>query len=157
MLTLAASVVLFVISGFWHYEHRRWDDRGCSCRYLRVARGRIEMGRTDLFRLVEAGPEQGLQYQPDVPLGWRWSSWMEAPKVSLKPYWPEPDAEWDWIVSIPLWIPAAAATLALLPATFVRWRSRGRARVNGCPSCGYSLAGLRGDLCPECGRVSPTT
>lgn len=29
--------------------------------------------------------------------------------------------------------------------------------MRACVSCGYSLEGIRGDVCPECGLVSPAT
>jgi rubrerythrin len=29
-----------------------------------------------------------------------------------------------------------------------------RTRHNRCPACGYSLAGVTANLCPECGRAA---
>lgn len=152
--TLAISLIPLVASGFWHYEYRRWDGNGFSCRYLQIARGRIEAGRTDLFRVMDAGPAHSLKYQSDIPLRWRWSSWTSRPVVSFERYWPAPDMEWDWIISIPLWIPAAASAAALAPPVFMSLRRRRHLKAGRCVGCGYSLAGLTGDICPECGGAT---
>lgn len=64
----------------------------------------------------------------------------------------------DWLVVIPLWIPAAPTALfaGLLWRTHLR--NRRRLRNGLCPSCGYDLRGHMGvggvagvAPCPECG------
>jgi len=152
-LTLATSVIALVASGFWHYEYRRWDDNGFSCRYFQIARGRVEAGRTDLFRVMDAGPAHSLKYQSDIPLRWRWSSCTSRPVVSFERYWPAQGMCWDWIISIPLWIPAAASAAALVPPVYLSMRRKRHGKTGRCVGCGYSLAGLSGDICPECGRT----
>lgn len=51
-------------------------------------------------------------------------------------------------IRIPLWIPPAMSA-ALCAGAF--WRVRRARGVGACPECGYSLAGLTGARCPECG------
>jgi hypothetical protein len=152
VVTLLLCLVMGIVSGFYHYEYRTWDDDGFSCRYLLLARGRIEAGRTDLFRIMDAGPTHALEFRHDTPLLSRWSAWTSHPIVSLKPYWPAPEMNWDWLVSIPLWIPAAASALFLTPVVIVGHRKRRRTRSGTCLTCGYSLAGIVADRCPECGQ-----
>lgn len=141
-------------SGFWHYEYRLWDGNGFSCRYFRIARGRAEAGRTDLFRVMDAGPSHSLKYQRDIPLWWRWSPWTARPVVSFKRYWAAPDMNWDWIVSVPLWIPAGTSAAVLIPLMILSARRRRLAGLGRCPSCAYDRTGLPpGAPCPECGRL----
>ncbi len=57
------------------------------------------------------------------------------------------------LVSVPLWVPAAAALLTAGAARTPEMVARRRARNGRCPKCNYSRAGLVSDaLCPECGR-----
>jgi hypothetical protein len=67
-------------------------------------------------------------------------------------------AKWYWLpnnywlygpanaLRIPLWIPAAAATIPAI----ILWR-RKRPQVGNCPTCGYNLTGNVSGICPECG------
>ncbi len=151
--TLVASVFVGFASGFWHYECRWWDGNGFSCRYFSIARGRIEAGRTDLFRVMDAGPAESLKYQPEVSWRWRWRRWADRPMVFFRPYWAAPDMNLDWIVSIPLWIPGVLSAAVLVPPVLRTARRRRRFKAGRCPRCGYDLAGLApAAVCPECGR-----
>ena len=82
---------------------------------------------------------------PDDPArtqiqSWGWSSRARA--LPLRPIWVGLGADvavyaCAWVV--PLGVIGAAR----------RWR---RERLGMCGACGYSMAGLRGGVCPECGN-----
>lgn len=50
-----------------------------------------------------------------------------------------------------LWWAAVSLVLFMAWHKFARWTRINRGR---CPTCGYSMSGLRGAACPECGSVT---
>jgi hypothetical protein len=76
---------------------------------------------------------------PDQP-GWNWYCWLYHQRVSR-----------EHELCIPLWYLVA---ITAMPSVAL-WRRSGRRRANvgHCSHCGYSLVGLVGDRCPECGAL----
>ncbi len=63
--------------------------------------------------------------------------------------WPAPESRaWAWVVGVPLW---SLLVLAGVPGFFLWRRHLRERRAGGCAACGYSLVGLAGAKCPECG------
>jgi hypothetical protein len=54
-------------------------------------------------------------------------------------------------IHLPLWIPASAAAIVLVPLGLVEMTTRRRLREGACRSCAYDLTGITGP-CPECGK-----
>lgn len=74
--------------------------------------------------------------------------------------WPMPAWLWHidvsisqdgFLLSVPLWIPAAAAVLVIAAVWGERWRRRIRFAKGLCPACCYDCSGIMG-RCPECGH-----
>jgi hypothetical protein len=124
---LALSVALWVAS-LWGI---RWEAKG----------GESVLLSGGWVMAVDMGYPQG-------PAGWH----MRRFHWPLS--WPEGVlCEWTArrkIVWVPLWIPAYAAALVLVPMWLVG-RSRRRKHPGVlCPSCAYDLTSITGP-CPECG------
>jgi hypothetical protein len=59
-----------------------------------------------------------------------------------------------WVLTLPLWIPAALCLLPSAVALRLDAIARRRARLNLCPKCNYDRAGIAKDVvCPECGAM----
>ena len=59
------------------------------------------------------------------------------------------------LVSVPLWLPAAAAMLLTVTAWKPELVARRRAGLGRCPKCNYDRLGLpHGAVCPECGMCN---
>jgi hypothetical protein len=85
-----------------------------------------------------------------APLGWQRGRW----NIPFEWWCWSWRSGKDWVVIVPLWVPAIGA----LVLTAVPWRldalARRRARAGLCPKCRYDLRGLSvGAPCPECGGV----
>ncbi len=136
VVVLVASIVGWSAS----YFAVQWTGRSEVAVALRAGELRVSSWAS-LVDLGEYGehsplPRRGWQASPfRWPRIWRWRpTWLSASGV--------------WLVSLPLWIPAAAAAVVL----GVAWRGgrRARARAGRCEHCGYDLTGIVG-ACPECG------
>jgi hypothetical protein len=82
---------------------------------------------------------------PTNPLG----SWFTVTTLlPIRPLWP--GLAWNTLIYAATWF-------SVLFGAYQFWRtarSTLRRRRNQCPACGYSLAGVATNLCPECGKSS---
>jgi hypothetical protein len=74
--------------------------------------------------------------------------------LPLLPRYARDPAGGGFILVVPLWPVAAASAAAYL------WCGRRAAALKPgpgrCAACGYDLAALRGEVCPECGARTPS-
>lgn len=106
---------------------------GVSSGRLRIHIKRHEPAMTGWF-----GPLTGLEIKQEVDAP-RW-------RIRIRYHKYQDQYNTDWMLWVPLWIPAAMCCLL----TLLLWRRR--RPVSGYCRCGYSRAGLAGGVvCPECG------
>lgn len=118
---------------------------------LCFASGLVAVDNYDRYEPFEVQPDPNASFMFWPPLlssGNRWVIW-------------EPDTRADgtrythWYTRAPLWMPALAFALA---ATYLEHRARRLYSwsASRCGACGYDLAGLKTNRCPECGSlISP--
>lgn len=94
-----------------------------------------------------AEPEFWARFHGDTSSPLDWLGIPTSPVAGYREIWSTNGTEYWFYCSG--FIPAAAAGL---PA-FVLWRRRRRYPAGGCPGCGYPVAGLTTDRCPECGNT----
>lgn len=107
-----------------------------------------------------SGRLRWLHYEeaPQDPAGgWYWEGFN-----GLTTFW-KPDVSsspWgDWVLSVPLWLPALLFAVLPFASCCLAYRRRRRRKSGLCPQCGYDLRGHRRDptnskraiRCPECG------
>lgn len=148
-----AILVLFVgatlVSGCLDVSWRSADGRRC----LLFCNGNLH-----LTQIERTGPERPTRPMP--PIGFYFSTHsVRAWQLSFeRPDWGSNSTEtyrepeftqykFDYVL-IPTWLPISA--IALVTA-FLWWTGR-RFPTGYCQNCGYSLYGLTGDVCPECGQ-----
>lgn len=139
LLALSAASAFFLWSVF--HAGARLTQTGVT-----ISQGAIYIWRVDPYR----------GWTPP-PAGWntRFESRLGAPVIELLPVVRIGESAGggnNWYVRLPLWIP----TVALLIWCALAWRRARFPRPGLCPRCGYDLAGLPSEQCPECGRT-PTT
>jgi hypothetical protein len=71
--------------------------------------------------------------------------------LPIRPLWP--GLAWNTLIFATAWFFLGWSTLFAAR----RLRRLHRSHHNRCPACGYSLAGVTADICPECGKSSSNT
>jgi hypothetical protein len=137
-----AIAVVWLASG---WNPRGWHGLRRPGQVVRFEEGRI--------RIVAARGFEPITPEERASIAWNYGAPRPAPQA---PKW-RVDWEHTWIgelggfwfvdLRIPLWAPFL---LTAAPTALMWWRDR-RPRPGHC-RCGYSLAGLEGKPCPECGR-----
>jgi hypothetical protein len=133
----AACVLLGVVTCRWTIHCRLWNGLVWS-----LARGRVRYFAWDTTKWR-------IEYRPGFSVddeGWGAEPWPYVHWDSEPAYYAAP-GRWDYIIAVPLWMPALLAG----GIGFVL-RRRGWHREHWeCRRCGYDLRGSPTAVCPECG------
>ena len=123
-------------------EHGSRDEPGFS---IEIARGRIDVEIVTLvIPMLLDQPEERAWVKPlndaGLNLGFTFSRDQSTlvPGLTIR----------EWIsIGIPLWF----VMLVVAAPAILMWRT-GRAKAGHCPRCRYDLRGIKGSVCPECGK-----
>jgi hypothetical protein len=145
-LTIVAAIVLVVSAAscmagvFVH-----WGSASSVSYDASIARGALHLvysdrsGTVGKAGLPDSGWKGSIAHLGGSPVV-EWLPDMNNGQGALSP---------SWFIRVPLW--PVLLLLGLGSAwTWWRWLSDPATR---CASCGYDLAGLKGDVCPECGTA----
>lgn len=124
-MILAVLMLMYILSGWFAAG---WMQVIGSRGYLLAGgEGLVGLGISDPDLIQKSGVILESQ-----AVGWKW--WFliaQTPRSSQ--------------LFVPIWLP-------IMIVAFVAWYARPRKRHSDCcESCGYSLRGIKGDVCPECG------
>lgn len=132
-----ASVVASVATGMgWEWSHSQqdlWDSRG-----IIIAQGGVRIWEIRTERVLSGIPLLGRFFYGTPEPAW-------IPRLSF--------ANGRHELTVPFWTVGAA----VLAGAAIAWRRMMRSRLGCCVQCGYTLAGLSGNVCPECGTACELT
>jgi hypothetical protein len=159
---LAASlcVAAAIVASYWYWPSYEWIRRNSIVAWtVRVEPGALNVTRSTL------GTRTGERFIQHWSLRSRHD--MQIPVVGTLPFFFRKPPPIVWLprynaanrnagtwknVAVPLWMPLV---LVAVPTGILFYRDR-RVPPGCCTRCRYDLAGLSGNLCPECGTpISP--
>lgn len=162
-LTCIVLVVLVVMFGFSFLVHPQvraeyypyGQARGDAYHTFRVSQGRVTLGRSEYG--VNAPTVSEIEEVLDrMGRGWVVEMYtVRAPFSYDRAWWALPGGAGGGssrgsykVYSVPMIYPIVILGVVLAAVTI---RGRRSKREGWCKACGYSLRGIQGDVCPECG------
>ena len=160
MFVFVSLVVVFVFSFVVHPQVRAeyypyGQARGDAYFTMRVSLGRVTLGRSE-YGVIAPTVSELEEVLDRMGRGWVVEMYaVRAPFSYDRAWWALPGGAGGGssrgtfkVYSIPMIYPIVLIGAAMGVATI---RARRATREGWCKACGYSLRGIQGDVCPECG------
>lgn len=116
----------------------------------------VTSGRLEFARSTGTLTRQGIAWELGSPQGYAWilvapeSSWRPSTAAARVSRGTPRSAMTLRVECVPLW---PWLVLSVGATGMIWWRAGKREKPGHCRECGYDLAGLAGEKCPECGTL----